>query len=262
MNVLIVDDERIILEGMRETVEKAIPNANITTCLNAKEALKEAVDKQFSIAFLDIELPGKSGLDLAKDLLSLNAKTNIIFVTAYSNYAYESYDLYASGYLLKPTTLQDVKNALKHLRNPIEDNLEVQCFGNFEVFYNHKPVTFKRSKAKELFAYLIDRNGAFCTMGELVAILWEDREVDESVQSQLRHLISDIRKTLAEINHADIIVKERNRIAIETDKIKCDYFDYLKGDKKAHNKYQGEYMSQYSWAEINPIMHEPIEYKE
>ena len=258
INALIVDDENILLEGMKELVQQALPKANIVVCMNARTALEEAKDKQFEIAFLDIELPGKSGLFLAKELLAIHPKTNIIFVTAYSQYAYESYDLFASGYLLKPTSLKDIKKALKNLRYPITDILRVQCFGNFQVFYNNEPVVFKRSKAKELFAYLIDRNGSFCTMGELMAILWEDREVDETVQSQLRHLISDLRKALREVNEEDILIKERNRLAVDTNKIQCDYFDYLKGDKKARNKFQGEYMTQYSWAEMNPIIHESI----
>lgn len=258
MNILIVEDENIILEGMKETVQKVLPKASITPCLNAREALEQAKDKQFAIAFLDIELPGKNGLSLARELLDLHPKTNIIFVTAYSNYAYESYKLYASGYLLKPVSLEDIKKVVKHLRHPIQDVLKAQCFGNFEVFYNNEPLAFKRSKTKELFAYLIDRNGALCTMGELMAVLWEDRVVSESAQSQLRHLISDLRKTLREINEEDVIIKERNQIAIDTNKIQCDYFDYLSGNEKARKKYHGEYMSQYSWAEMNPILYENI----
>ena len=69
INVLIVDDENILLEGMKELVQQALPKANIVVCMNARTALEEAKDKQFEIAFLDIELPGKSGLFFSQRII-------------------------------------------------------------------------------------------------------------------------------------------------------------------------------------------------
>ena len=48
----------------------------------------------------------------------------------------------------------------------------------------------------------------------------------------------------------DVIVKAWNSCGIDTSKVECDYYDYLKGDNYALNSFQGEYMSQYSWAEM------------
>ena len=81
-------------------------------------------------------------------------------------------------FLLKPANEADVRNVLENLRYPPETapvGIKIQCFGNFEIFVGGRPLSFKRSKSKELLAYLVDRNGATCTNGEMLAVLWEDK---------------------------------------------------------------------------------------
>ena len=109
---------------------------------------------------------------------------------------------------------------------------------------------FKRQKAKELLAYLVDRMGAGVTMGELIAMLWEEGPDTHSRQSNLRNLISELKNTLAEAGTEDIILKSRNTISLDCDAVECDYFDFLRHIPYAVNRYRGEYMNQYSWAEM------------
>jgi len=126
----------------------------------------------------------------------------------------------------------------------------VKTFGNFDVFIEGKPLVFGRLKAKEAFAYLIDRKGSFVTIAELASILWEEREYDRSMQNQTQVIISSLMKTLRENGIHDIIIKKRNQIAVNKIKINCDYYDYLNWDIAAVNAYKGEYMTNYSWAEM------------
>lgn len=133
--------------------------------------------------------------------------------------------------------------------SPQAKRLRVQTFGNFEVFYDGKPVHFSRSRTKELFAYLIDRRGAGSTMGELISVLWEGRPDTDSVRSQLRSLITDLRNTFRQLDEKSIIIKQRDLIAVDPDRVDCDYYRFLAGDKGAVNAFRGEYMSNYSWAE-------------
>jgi len=126
----------------------------------------------------------------------------------------------------------------------------VQTFGNFDIFVNNKPLVFGRLKAKEAFAYLIDRKGSSVTIAELASILWEDREYDRSLQNQTQVIISSMMKTFKDNSIEDIVIKNRNQIAVNRLKIKCDYYDYLNLDVSAINAYKGEYMSNYSWAEM------------
>ena len=128
--------------------------------------------------------------------------------------------------------------------------LRVQTFGNFEVFYDGKPVHFRRRRTKELFAYLIDRRGAGSTMGQLISVLWEGRPDTDSVRSQLRSLITDLRTTFRDLEENSIIIKQRDLIAVDPDRVDCDYYRFLRGEVSAVNRYQGEFMAQYSWAEF------------
>lgn len=254
MQVLIVDDEEMVLEETKETVGMELPGMKIIGTSSASEAVDIAGRQQIGIAFLDIEMPGMNGLELAKKLKKKNPDTNIVFVTAYAEYALEAFDIFASGYLMKPLQRKDVKRAIKNLRYPVEyqsGKLRVQCFGNFEVFYDGEPVIFARAKAKEIFAYLIDLNGAAANTGELCGILWEDSMDMERNKHYLRNLISDIRKALRGCHAEDVFLYRRNQFAVDPEKIECDYYKFLKKDMAAVNSYRGEYMKQYSWAEFS-----------
>ena len=73
---------------------------------------------QIALAVLDIELGTASGLDLCRELLKINPRTNVVFLTAYADYSLDAWKTKASGFLLKPLTLEDVKEQLKMLRYP------------------------------------------------------------------------------------------------------------------------------------------------
>lgn len=125
----------------------------------------------------------------------------------------------------------------------------VQTFGKFQVFVNDVPVKFSRSKSEELLAFLIDRRGAGVTNAEIAAILFEDKEYNRSVKNQVQTIISQLMKTMREYGAEDIIVRQWNSLAVNTQKVQCDYFDFLTRKENNMMKYSGEYMSNYSWAE-------------
>lgn len=249
VKVLVVDDERVIREGAAKVISECMPTADITQCGGPTEALAEVEKKNFEIAFLDIQMPGMTGVELAKKIKKISPNTNIIFSTAYPQYAGEAFSLHASGYITKPLTVEKVNAELENLRHPIEDGdlgLRVQAFGNFEVFYDGKPLRFKYSKTKEMFAYLIDRNCAVVDIGEIRATLWDD---DEDKTSYIKQLRKDLLDTLKEVGADDAVVVMRGGIGVIPSKMQCDFFDYLAGEPKGINSYHGEYMQQYSWAE-------------
>ena len=62
-------------------------------------------------------------------------------------------------------------------------------------------------------------------------------------------MIVDIRHTLNQLEIQDFFITEYNNFRINPEVVKCDYYDFLAGDKKALNSFGGEFMSQYSWAE-------------
>lgn len=245
MNAIVVDDERIILTTEAKKITRVLPDATITPFQNAREAITYAEQTKVDIAFLDINMLGMTGLELAEKLSSFNPKINIIFCTGYSEYSLDALDMYCSGYLMKPITEEAIQKALSKLRYPIDDEqklIKVQCFGNFDVFKDGQPVKFKNSKTKELFAYLIDRKGATISTKEMVVALFED---DDKV-SYVRNLRADLHDTFDALGVGDVLLREGNNIGVDVKKIDCDYYDYLAGNK---GLFKGEYMSQYSLGE-------------
>ena len=124
--------------------------------------------------------------------------------------------------------------------------VRVQTFGEFEVFVNNKPLVWERKKARELMAYLVDKRGAAATTAEIALTLWDDDSKIRSVQT----IISSLRKTLRKAGVTDVLVKSRNRTAVDVSKICCDLYEFIDGNVAAVNAYRGEYMSNYSWAEF------------
>ncbi len=253
MNTITVDDRQLAVNAMLENLKQIDPEGNHAGLISSYEALSFADSHKLDVAFLDIEMPDMNGLILAKELKDRQPDINIVFVTGHMEYAYDAHKVFASGYLIKPAGVDDVKTVLDNLRHPLQRDpakIFVRCFGNFEIFIDGVPMNFKRSKSKELLAYLIDSAGSRVTMGELISVLWEDGENSGSRNSQLRMFIADIRKTFKDVGYDEILIREYNSVAIKTDSLDCDYYRFLRSDPVAINEYMGEYMKQYSWAEM------------
>ena len=254
MHTLTIDDKLLSVNAMQRLLRSIDPTGTHAGALSAAEAIEYLSEQSVDVIFLDIELPDMSGIDLARRIEREFHTDNIIFVTGYPDYALAAHGVYVSGFLTKPVDEMQLREALRHLRHPgaalSERPLTVQCFGNFEVFAGGEPLHFQRSKTKELFAYLVDRRGASCTAGELLAVLWEDRPDTDSQRTQLRNLIADLRRTLREVGAEEALIRSKNTVAIRKSCLSCDYYDYLAGVPGAAALYQGEYMTQYSWAEM------------
>lgn len=119
--VIMVDNERIILRGGKLILEEAIPGADIVCFTKPSEAIDFVKEHKVAIAFLDIEMGRVSGLDLCRELLSVDPRLNIIFLTAYINYSLDAWETGASGFLMKPLTVEGVQKQLAKLRYPVPE---------------------------------------------------------------------------------------------------------------------------------------------
>ena len=247
MLFLAVDDENLQLNKLVDTLKAADSRCEVLSFNNPLVALEAVKQVKIDVAFLDIEMGGMNGVELGKRLKQLNPNINIIFVTGYDQYAIDAYSMHASGYLTKPVSVERIKAELSNLRYPMPggndaNRLKAQCFGQFEVFYNNKPVKFARSKTKEMLAYLIDKRGAMVSVKELSQALF-----GEDKGSYIRNLVADLTQALKELNIEDVFVKRFNSYGVDSSLISCDYYDYLKGEPYAVKAYRGSYMEQYSW---------------
>ena len=253
MYTLTVDDRHLIVSMMQTILKRIDPEGTHLGTSHPAEALALAEDTPLDVAFLDVEMPGMNGIELAQRLQERYPLLNIVFITGFQEYMPSAFKLYASDYILKPVTEQAVTEALSHLRYRREElgqkRLTAHCFGSFELYCDGKPVFFTRSKSKELLAYLIDRKGAICSFDMILGNLWPDEPVTASLKSQLRTIMADLRKNLEEIGAGDVLRhQERIGLSVDVTKLDCDYYRFLKGDPVAVHQFRGDYMSQYSFA--------------
>ena len=229
MKILAVDDEKIALEGLISAIREAEPSAEIWGFRKVSQVLEFYSKQACDVAFLDIQMRTMSGIELAKRLKLITPQVNIIFATGYGDYREDAFEMHVSGYLTKPITPDKIRTELDNLRYPPAirqtKRVEIVTFGNFEIYVDRKPLRFKYDKTKELLAYLVDRKGAYCGNAEIMSILWED----ECRASYLGNLKKDL---------ADVLKERGCQNVINT------------GKAAALNRYHGEYMAQYSWAEF------------
>lgn len=253
MIVVAVDDERIALENLTDSIRQASPDARIHRFRYPEDALEFAEENEVDVAFLDVEMVGMNGVELAERLKLIHPDINIVFSTGYGHYRDAAFDLHASGYLTKPITPEKVKKELDNLRRPVRSTkrIRIRAFGNFEVYLDGAPISFRYSKTKEMLAYLVDRRGALCTNGEIMAILFED---DNGHEAYFRSLRKDLTDVLESAGCSQIISQQRGRIGIVPDLVDCDYFSWCDGYRSKGNAFHGEYMTQYSWGEYTNAM--------
>ena len=117
--VIWIEDIKTILNGGIPVIERAMPDATVIGFTRPLEALKYAKEHCVSLAILDIELGSVSGLDLCRELLKINPRTNVIYLTAYVDYSFDAWSTGASGFMLKPLNEENLKAQLEKLRYPI-----------------------------------------------------------------------------------------------------------------------------------------------
>lgn len=254
MRIMAVDDEKDALNVLVDTVTSVLPDCEISAFQNPREALASATENPPDIAFLDVTMPVMTGLDLAKKLKGINPRTNIIFTTGYSQYAPDAFSIHASGYLMKPISRRDVQKELENLRNPVETvrkRVFVRTFGNFDIFVDGENLHFARKPSKELLAYLVDRKGSGVSRKELCSILLQDEAFTRKSQDYLTKIVKELQNTLKSVDADNIVNLEKGEYYVIPDNFECDAYDYLNGAPDAFNNFYGEYMNQYSWAEVS-----------
>ena len=248
MIAIAVDDEALMLRALTRAIKASPDITQVIEFSDCEKALDYAKNNPISVAFLDINMRGMGGLALAEKIVELKPDCKIVFCTGYEEYAIPAFKLHASGYLMKPISAEDVQSEIDNIKGVRQKRklLEVKCFGNFEVYANGERLLFKRSKTKELFAFLIDRNGAGMTAKQICAVLFPEDTDDNKNVAYLRQLVLDLKTTLKTIEAEGVLRHEAPFYRIDTSLIKCDYLSYLESGKP---EFMGEYMTQFSWAE-------------
>jgi DNA-binding LytR/AlgR family response regulator len=133
LRVLAVDDERPALDELAFLLDRDERVGEVLTCESGAAALHVLAEREVDAVFLDIAMPGLSGLDLAAVLGRFRTPPAIVFVTAHAEHAVEAFDLHAADYLLKPVREERLREAVRRVRDEgagaADDTIAVELGG-------------------------------------------------------------------------------------------------------------------------------------
>ncbi|UOY00382.1 LytR/AlgR family response regulator transcription factor [Blastococcus sp. PRF04-17] len=136
LTVLVVDDERPALEELRWLLERDERIGAVVTSDSATDALRLLQERSVDAVFLDIRMPGLSGVDLARVLSRFKAPPPVVFVTAYEDHAVDAFELGAVDYVLKPVRDDRLAEAVRRVVGaraggsaPADDDIAVELGG-------------------------------------------------------------------------------------------------------------------------------------
>ncbi|ATW23709.1 response regulator [Candidatus Formimonas warabiya] len=211
LKAIIVDNEEPAVHVLRILLEKTGQVTVLGGFLSGADALDGMQFLNPDVAFLDIEMPEINGLELAEKFLVFNPDLEIIFVTAYNQYALNAFRVNALDYLLKPLLLEDVEQTVARLmkRKGFSSapphhflNGRVYCFGKLSVYgpASEEPVKWRTSKTEELFAYLLQNLEKEVPKWKICEALWPECDI-EKIDIHLHTTIYKLKKvlTLAQI---------------------------------------------------------------
>ncbi|PKM49303.1 MAG: hypothetical protein CVV02_16810 [Firmicutes bacterium HGW-Firmicutes-7] len=205
IKAVLVDDERPALRGLEFLLKKYPEILIIGMYTNPLKAIEEIGQLKPQVVFLDINMPQLRGIDAASSILDTSPDTDIVFVTAFDQYAIEAFELHALDYILKPITPHRLSKTVERVmqKKPIVQErgdriLQIKCLGCYKVAWeNQEPIKWRAEKTKELFAYLLQNQGRDISKDELLDKLWEEDDPDKAIR-QLYNGIYYIRKALEE----------------------------------------------------------------
>ena len=118
--VILVSNDVYYFNTQDRLLKRNIPKANVKTFINTELALEYARSKEIAVAFLELIEDAESVFSLAKELMSLNPRINVIYVSENSNHTMRALHTFCSGYMIKPFTRSKIIEQIKHLRFPVE----------------------------------------------------------------------------------------------------------------------------------------------
>lgn len=230
LKAVIVDDEEWILKEITDLVQES-GFIRVAKAYSSPGAMLEELEQtKPDAAFIDIEMPGMDGITLAEKLLERQPFIRIVFITAYNQYAVKAFELNALDYILKPVNHQRFQKMLARIaasiprEGRVEGDLVISCFGQLEVLMGGKRVKWERSKAEELFAYLLMHHGYGVHKEVILEELWPDYDPRRAIPI-LQTSVCKLRNIFAPMGDMVELDYSSNRYSLTISNCHCDLFE-------------------------------------
>lgn len=252
MKTILVDDMALDMQ-LLELKCADMPEIEIVGKFTVpEEAIAYAGSHDVEFAMLDIDMPGMNGIELAMRLRQLRRDIIIVFITAHPRYAVQAFQIKADYMVFKPFDRDDILDVLERarlLQNRQKKRVQFHTFGSFEMLVDEKPVRFLSAKAKELMALCVYFEGRSVSIYDIIESLCEGSETKTAENTGYRRTIKELSDTLKSCGAEEIFVRERGSCRIRRELVSCDYYDFWAGKPDAVSRFDGRFMSDYTWAE-------------
>ncbi len=251
MRAIVVDDERLMLKRFVR-LSAGIPELYIMGQFeSAQEALDYARDNLVELAFLDVDMPVTNGIELAKALRTIRPDILIVFVSAYDEYIWDSNQVGGDYYVVKPYTRETLEMVMERIRliaHRQRKSLYIQTFGRFLVLRDGQPLPL-RGKAKEILALVVTKRGKEISNEEIFSILWEGRAYSNANMSVYYNALRRLKETLRANDLEQLLLSTLHGQMVDTSLFDCDYYAWQDKNMGQRDKFEGEFLSEYSWGE-------------
>ncbi|GED68152.1 hypothetical protein BRE01_18540 [Brevibacillus reuszeri] len=281
MKAILVDDEQLPLLHLQKVLERDIAGIEVIgTYSDPLMALEMVKNLKPNVVFLDINMPGISGLEIGEQLQAYDSPPEIVFVTGYDKYAVEAFELCALDYIMKPVQLNRLQKTIERLRKRLKSDHEVnvepkplitiKCFNHLQFQYQDQEprvIKWRTAKARELFIYLLHHRNRMIDKDTLIELLWPECDLSKGV-TQLYTTIYLIRQTLKQHGLEGITITKgnlENGYKLSVDSVQIDVEEWENhasqlSPPSLHNAqvyerilemYHGDYLGEheYLWAE-------------
>ncbi|WP_226035479.1 response regulator [Aquibacillus saliphilus] len=218
MKLLMIDDERMAIEHLKTILEKSqqVELNDLATFVSPSDALQWAQTEHVDVAFVDIEMPEMNGLVLAEKLKTIQPHLEIIFVTAFQEYALEAFKQYALDYLLKPVRPERMLTTLNRIYTRVEEKktlakslemFSIHLLGNLIIQKGNQDIDLKwrSGKVKELFALLLHFRRKPISKFDIIDYIWPDFP-DKKAFTHLHMTIYRLRQLL-QTHQLNVVIK-------------------------------------------------------
>ena len=278
LKVIAVDDEYIALERLKRLLNDINYVELIGAWTDPQQviAFLHTTEQKIDIAFLDIEMPQINGLQLAEEILLKDIQTDIVFITAYDQYAMDAFKVHAIDYLLKPMDTNDIKQCLhfihqKKMAEKRENKIKIGIhgFGGFQCrIGGEPPIIWRTKKAEELIALLLHYDQLKGLSKErIMGILWPNMEVKKASNNLYTNCYY-IKNELEKHGINDFLLRDKDKYFIQISEAQVDFILFsqrlsfknytLEELKEAANLYKGSYLKGkgYEWAQSKEVWYE------
>jgi len=209
VKILIVDDEELARARLLRMLG-TLQYTDIKQAKDADEAIKFFKQEKFDIVFLDINMPGVSGLEVGYELKYLNPDVSIIFQTAYEEHALKAFDIGAVAYLVKPYSIEQLKNSLERIKVPKAEDKTLRILSKYgDSYLLLKPKEIHYVKA-DLSEVMIRTSKGFSYYAQKISDLYERLESFGFVRIHRSYLIN-----INEIKEIETIEQSKLRFSFQ-----------------------------------------------